>query len=145
MLYDILYHDSFTLQNVLLAYPFPAFTCSWLIFIIELSHCLDSFFFRYLRCCALGLCFRMIFTHPVQHFPPELRLPFSVTFTGCLAAWDSIPITTFKWSASRGVVLSLCHGLALAQHLTKRFFLIIVVMRNGFVWTHAVRCVCCGF
>lgn len=39
---DLLCQAVFTSHNALLVYPFPACLCSWLVFIIELSHCVDT-------------------------------------------------------------------------------------------------------
>lgn len=39
---DLLYQDVFTSHNALLVYPFAACLCSWLMFVIELFHCLDT-------------------------------------------------------------------------------------------------------
>lgn len=78
----LLYQDVFTLHKALLVYPFPVCLCSWLMFIIELSHCLDTVQFSVATWLVIlwGLRFNMVVTQTVQHFQPELPLPFSATF-----------------------------------------------------------------
>lgn len=80
----------------------------------------------------------MIFTQPVQHFPPELPLLFSAYFrkvSGCLG-FHSNQHTQVKCVPGCGAFI--LPGISLDQHVTKGFFLFTATVEKGFVWTHAV-------
>lgn len=137
---DLLCQAVFTSHNALLVDPFPACLCSWLVFIIELSHCVDTIQFSVASWlvivwgCDATWYLRSQFS--ISH--PSCPFCFQLTSARCLAAWDSVPTSTLKWSASRGVGLSFCPDLSLDQHVTKGFFLFTATVEKGFVWTHAV-------